>query len=77
MPNQSTCISPDGCPSQYFIDFSYGYGRCIKCQAPCLTCNSSTNCLSCLSGILYKGQCKLSCPISFFEYKSTNLTQLV
>jgi hypothetical protein len=30
-----------------------------------------------LSGILYKGQCKLSCPVSFFEYKSTNLTQLV
>ena len=42
------------CPSRYFPQIlSISSQRCFICQEPCLECmDSSTKCLSCVSGVL-------------------------
>jgi hypothetical protein len=42
--------------------------RCVYCIAPCKTCtNTSTTCLSCLTGTLYNYGCPVVCPSQYFN----------
>jgi hypothetical protein len=58
----SECVSQ--CPDGY-----YPNGKvCVKCQSPCNTCLSNTQCTSCLDSYLYhssKNKCLSTCPSDF------------
>ena len=45
---------------------------CTACQSPCLNCNSSTSCLSCLIGYLHNFTCASTCPTGLYAEGSNN-----
>ena len=46
--------------------------QCQPCSYPCLTCNSSTFCESCLGNLLsYKGACVTECPSKAYQTNSS------
>ncbi|KAL4473928.1 hypothetical protein ABPG74_022792 [Tetrahymena malaccensis] len=52
---------------------------CLPCPTPCLECNSSGNCLSCLDGYVYlkdKFQCLLNCPTNNYYLDQSTKTCL-
>lgn len=61
--SNNSCIPV--CPSPYY-NLS---GVCTLCPADCLSCVSSNNCTSCITGLfLYNGLCYSSCPPAFPYY---------
>lgn len=71
----NTCNS--GCLQGYYGDGT----NCIACTNPCLTCSSSTVCLSCTIKntspdfgsltYLYSGTCVVTCPVGYLPNTST------
>jgi cysteine-rich repeat protein len=58
----STCIS---CPDLFYLENNL----CLACKEPCLTCSSSTDCLTCIEPQieLYK-KCVNKCPDGHFSF---------
>lgn len=65
-PDNLACISASSCLSGYYIDSTFGALTCTKCVSPCLSCTNSTYCLTCFSGLNYKGSCKSNCPTGYY-----------
>jgi hypothetical protein len=43
--------------------------RCELCQAPCLTCTSLNNCLTCTNQLLLlNDQCVDKCPVDYYSH---------
>lgn len=65
------CISTQSCGEGYYIDESYGWPLCLKCESPCRTCINSSYCLTCLSGLNFMGTCKSICPSGYYSPANT------
>lgn len=68
-----TCVSPYllfesscllGCPSALYYQLE---SLCLICSSPCLTCSSSSSCLSCQLGYLFSTSCLSSCQDGYYS----------
>ncbi len=57
----SSCVNT--CPETYYISND----KCNICVSPCLTCYSSSDCLSCISKMRYlNNRCYFICPKGYY-----------
>lgn len=63
-PATQTCLS--ACPTRMYGNTLLN-NQCTACVSPCLTCTSSTACLSCVAGSYLLGtSCGTSCPLGTY-----------
>lgn len=66
--SNSRCVTT--CPSLYVFPNPID-NTCTACISPCSTCNSSTSCLSCVTGYnLHGTTCSNNCPTGFVNISS-------
>lgn len=62
--SSSTCLAQ--CPSGMYPDSNQSPTLCVSCVGPCVTCTTSTACLSCITGkFLYLTSCLSGCPADY------------